>query len=300
MCSTEIAYASPQMPLPWNRHPVASQARLRACRDLSDKLHPPSRIRAAASNAWSLMTGSAAGPGRPTPRQVDALLVSGEAALLTSVTHLVSESAIGFLRCGLDIRSGWALYQQANAAVGGAATRLGEEAEAMGAIAGAVGVGAAGGVFRGDAGTGSPSAIAAAAAASDAEAGEATAAVTAADSFDCIAALGLTPESLAGMDRIAADISAATARLIAEGEGVEGADELGQCLARAMRAAMDAAAAPAGGPESGTAASRPSAASVEPALGGVLFGCGSFNVIGSVLPPTIAKLVQMLGFPANR
>jgi hypothetical protein len=287
------------------------QARLRACRELSDKLHPASKLRAAASSAWAAITGGPSEQGRPTARQIDALLVSGEAAFLTSVTHLLSESAVGFLRCGLDIRAGWGFYQQANSAVGGAAMRLGADAEVTGSIPCAVGVGKSGGVFRGQAGSAEASSSAAGAASSSAAGAASSSAAGAAGSgdFDCMRALGLTPDRLAKMDAVAEAIASDTARLVAGGTGPGhggsagagggSADVLGRCLAQAVRTAIEAAAGPSGD-GAPVLHSAEAASSVEPVLGGVLFGCGSFNVIGSVLPPSIAKLIQLLGFPANR
>ena len=44
-----------------------------------------------------------------------------------------------------------------------------------------------------------------------------------------------------------------------------------------------------------------SGAGVPPSvLGGILFGMGAFNVVGSVLPPTVMRLIELLGFPCDR
>lgn len=68
---------------------------------------------------------------------------------MAAITHLLSESAVGFVRCGLDIRTGWATYKQAAALAGnGAVGRIAAVARADGAAEAVVGVGATGGLFK--------------------------------------------------------------------------------------------------------------------------------------------------------
>ncbi|KAA0162819.1 hypothetical protein FNF31_03083 [Cafeteria roenbergensis] len=124
-----------------------TQARLAACRSLAASLSPPSGLEAAAASAWAAVSGGR--QSAVTPRQLDAVLVSAEASLMAAITHLLSESAVGFVRCGLDIRTGWATYKQAAALAGnGAVGRIAAVARADGAAEAVVGVGATGGLFK--------------------------------------------------------------------------------------------------------------------------------------------------------
>jgi len=231
---------------------------------------------------------------------VDALLVSGEASLLTAVTHLLSESAVGFVRCGLDVQAGWRMYGAADAASGSHVTRITERLRGDGLRPGPVGVGSVGGVLasvgaeRAAAATGADSAAAPAAAAAAPSPGP-----------EVLALLGLSAEQSAAFEANAAVMAASL------GAAVAGADPGAAATVDVdprWQAGVRADAAPAPRRDAASAAlasalhdpSLPGGAKARSVLGGLLFGVGAFNIIGSVLPPSIARLIQFFGFPADR
>jgi hypothetical protein len=226
--------------------PPSPQARLRSCRELAQRFHPPSGVSGAVSSLWGALSGEA--PPELSAVQVDALLVSAESSLLMSLTHLLSESTIGFVKCGLDIRSGWSLYRQADAAIGNMASAVGEQAMRRYPVAplpARVGIGAVGGVCS-----------------------EFTSTKRAEEALpvdaDLMALIGLPLEEVSAIDKYAEERSRHGVM-----SDIPGATSL----------SMD---------------------QVRSSLAGILFGMGAFNIVGSVLPPTIIKLIEMLGFPASR
>lgn len=211
----------------------AAVDRLARCRRLAERVQPPGAVATAVSSLLRAFSRSEAAP--VTPLQTEGLLVAAEASLLTAVLHLMRESAMGFVQCGLSVRSGWSLYKRADATIGGVAAAT--EAPPDARTSGGLGLGThsgQSGVFRGDH---APS--------------------TTSDPLglpEALRLVGVTPDELRRLDAAATEIATSS----------------------------DASPVPSS------------------VLGGILFGMGAFNVVGSVLPPTVMRLIELLGFPCDR
>ena len=62
---------------------------------------------------------SSSSSGAYTPLQLEATLIYGEATLLTALLNLLDESFLSLLKCGLNIRAGWAMYKSVDRVMGG-------------------------------------------------------------------------------------------------------------------------------------------------------------------------------------
>lgn len=73
------------------------------------------------TSAWGKLTEliGVSGSAQLTPEQLEATLVFAEATLILAVQHIMEESIMGFVRCGMAAREGWKLYQLCDRALGG-------------------------------------------------------------------------------------------------------------------------------------------------------------------------------------
>jgi hypothetical protein len=208
-----------------------------------------------------------------TALQLDATVVSAEAHLLQSLLYLMDESKIGFVKCAMTVRSGWKLYERCDEALGNAVTSIRGSDGSFG-MRGPMATPLTGKVVDEDAD----------AMISDDDDDDGDGSVE--DSV--VAGLGVTAE----------DATAAEKEMDLPASAPAAAPD----TATGAAAAAGSGAGTGAGSAAASVGAGVSSASDVPAslLGGVLFGIGGFNILLSVLPPLILRIVEALGFPHNR